>query len=396
MRTFDAPSAAPSQTSPSPQVARRVGDGACVLVVDDQPANVRLLADLLAVQGYSVRTANDAAACLDEMQRVAPDLVLLDVLMPDMDGFEVCRRLRKDERFAVTPVVMVTALDSNEERIRGLEAGADDFLSKPINPPELLARVRSLLRVKFLFDKVEAQAHELAEWNAKLEARVADEVAKSERLARLKRFLSPQLADRIVADGAEDPLASHRREIAVVFVDLRGFTAFAETTEPEVVMLALRDFHAAMGSLISQYGGTLERFTGDGMMVFFNDPEPIDHPARHAVDFAITMRNEALHLCEEWKRHGHHLGAGIGVALGYATLGAIGYDERIDYGAIGTVTNLAARLCAEAPPGEVYVSQRVEAELQQTFSFESLGELALRGLARPQRAFRLLGAKGVA
>ncbi len=360
-----------------------------VIVVDDNEANRRLLGDLLSVHGYLVRTAHDGASCLAAVAESPPDLILLDVIMPGMDGFTVCRTLREDPRHRMLPIVMVTALDPNQERVKGLDAGADDFLSKPIHPAELLARVRSLLRVKQLYDKVEAQATELAAWNATLEKRVADEVSRSEKLMRLKRFLSPALADLIVAGGAEDPLVSHRREIAVVFIDLRGFTAFSEATAPELVMQALREFHAAMGHLVEQFGGTLERFTGDGMMVFFNDPVPIPDPARRAVDMAIAMRAAIGRLSANWQRKGFALNAGIGIALGVATMGAIGFEERIDYGAIGTVTNLAARLCAEAPGGEIYLSQQVHAEIDGVYGTESLGELALRGLTAPQRVYRL-------
>ena len=202
-----------------------------ILVVDDNEANRRLLVDLLFVHGYVLRTAHDGASCLASVAESLPDLILLDVIMPGMDGFTVCRTLRENPRHHMLPIVMVTSLDPYQERVKGLNAGADDFLSKPIHAPELLAQVRSLLRVKHLYDQVQAQARELAEWNASLEKRVAEEVARSEKLMRLKRFLSPQLADLIVAGGAEDPLISHRREIAVVFIDLRGFTAFAENTE---------------------------------------------------------------------------------------------------------------------------------------------------------------------
>ena len=261
-----------------------------ILVVDDSEANRRLLVDLLTVHGYALRSAHDGASCLAAVAETPPDLILLDVIMPGMDGFAVCRTLREDARYRMLPIVMVTSLDPYQERVKGLDAGADDFLSKPIHAPELLARVRSLLRVKHLYDQVEAQAIELAAWNASLEIRVAEEVARSEKLMRLKRFLSPQLADLIVAGGAEDPLISHRREIAVVFIDLRGFTSFAETTEPELVMQALREYHGAMGRLVEQFGGTLERFTGDGMMVFFNDPVPIPDPARRAVEMAVVQQ----------------------------------------------------------------------------------------------------------
>ena len=376
---------------PAPTASLRpAGAGADILVVDDNAANVRLLSDLLIVHGYRVRTAVDGDACLAAVAEKIPDLVLLDVIMPGMDGFMVCRTLRRDPRHQMLPIVLVTSLDPHGERVKGLDAGADDFLSKPIHAPELLARVRSLLRVKQLYDQVDAQARELATWNETLEARVAEEVAKNARLARLKRFVSPQLADLIVAGGAEDPLKSHRREIAVVFIDLRGFTSFAENTEPERVMLALHQYHAAMGHLVQRYAGTLERFTGDGMMVFFNDPVPIPDPARRAVEMARDMRDATAQLSLSWKKHGYDLGAGLGVAYGYTTLGAIGFEDRVDYSAIGTVTNLAARLCSEAPAGEVYLSQRVHAEIDGHFRTESLGPITIRGLSRDQLAYRLL------
>ncbi len=364
-----------------------------ILVVDDNAANVRLLSDLLMVHGYQVRTAHDGEACLAAVATKIPDLVLLDVIMPGMDGFTVCRTLRHDPRHQMLPIVLVTSLDPHGERVKGLDAGADDFLSKPIHAPELLARVRSLLRVKQLYDQVDAQARELASWNETLEARVAEEVAKNERLARLKRFVSPQLADLIVAGGADDPLKSHRREIAVVFIDLRGFTAFAENTEPERVMQALHEYHSAMGRLVQRHAGTLERFTGDGLMVFFNDPVPIPDPARRAVELARDMRDAAAELSLSWMKHGYELGAGIGVAYGYATLGVIGFEDRVDYSAIGTVTNLAARLCSEAPAGEVYLSQRVHAEIDGAFKTESLGPINIRGLSRSQQAYRLLDSR---
>ena len=361
-----------------------------ILVVDDNAANVRLLADLLTIHGFKVRTARDGEACLAAVAEKMPDLVLLDVIMPGLDGFTVCRTLRRDPRHQMLPIVLVTSLDPHGERVKGLDAGADDFLSKPIHAPELLARVRSLLRVKYLYDQVEAQARELASWNETLEVRVAEEVAKNTRLARLKRFVSPQLADLIVAGGAEDPLISHRREIAVVFIDLRGFTAFAENTEPERVMQALHEFHTATGRIVQRHAGTLERFTGDGMMVFFNDPVPIPDPAKRAVEMARDMRDAAAQLASTWRKHGFELGAGVGVAYGYATLGAIGFEDRIDYSAIGTVTNLAARLCSEAPAGEVYLSQRVHAEIDGHFKTEALGPITIRGLSRSQLAYRLL------
>lgn len=364
-------------------------------MVDDTSANRTLLTDILAVHGYAVEAVANGEAALASVARGAPDIVLLDVVMPDMDGFDTCRRLRADDADRMLPIVMVTALDSKDDRVRGLEAGADDFLSKPINAHELLARVRSLMRIKRLYETVAAQRHELARWTVQLEARVSEEVERNEKLTRLKRFFSPQLADLIVAGGADDPLKSHRREVTVVFVDLRGFTAFAETGEPEVVMQALADYHAAMGEIVMRHQGTLERFTGDGMMIFFNDPVPVSDPTRRAVDMALDMRAAAVDLQARWQHRGFDLGVGLGIAEGFATVGAIGFDGRIDYAAIGTVTNLAARLCAHAQTGEIIISQRAYAAVESLFAADPIGELTLRGLARPVPAKRLLDRRTV-
>jgi class 3 adenylate cyclase len=361
-----------------------------ILVVDDTPTNVKLLEDLLRFHGYEVEAAFDGESALAALAERPPDLLLLDVLMPGLDGHEVCRAVRADPALAMLPVVMVTALEDREERVRGLEAGADDFLSKPLNPPELVARVRSLLRIRRLYETVQRQAAQLAAWNRTLEARVAEEVAHVDKLQRLKRFFSPQLAELILAGGADDPLESHRRDVTVVFLDLRGFTAFAESAEPEEVMAALAEFHHAMGRRVLEFQGTLERFTGDGLMVFFNDPLPIQQPARRAVEMAFAMQEDALKLAAQWKRRGYDLGLGIGIAQGYATVGAIGFEGRIDYGAIGTVTNMANRLCDLADPGNILVSQRVMNEVEERVLADDLGEVRLHGFKRPVRAFRLL------
>jgi len=220
---------------------------------------------------------------------------------------------------------------------------------------------------------------------------VAEQVGQVERLGRLKRFFSPQLAELIVAGGATDPLKSHRVEVTVVFLDLRGFTAFAETADPEEVMGVLREYHAEMGRLILEHEGTLERFTGDGMMVFFNDPVPVANAPELAIRMALAMRERAQQLDVGWRKRGHDLGMGIGIAQGYATIGAIGFEGRLDYGAIGTVTNLAARLCGEASATEILVSQRVAGAVEHLVSMETLGPLTLKGFARPVPAFRVLG-----
>jgi len=357
-----------------------------LLVVDDTPNNVKLLADLLRVKGYEVATASSGLEALAHVETGRPDLVLLDVVMPEMSGYEVCRRIRANPATATLPVVMVTALDPSEERMKGIEAGADDFLSKPINQPELLARVRSLLRIKALHD-------ELVALNHTLEGRVAEQVGQLERLGRLKRFFSPQLAELIVTGGAEDPLKSHRREITVVFLDLRGFTAFAETAEPEEVMGVLREYHAEMGRLVLEHEGTLERFTGDGMMIFFNDPMPMPDAPMRAVRMAVTMREHVAELSVKWRKRGFDLDFGVGIAQGYATIGAIGFEGRWDYGAIGTVTNLAARLCGEARPGQILASQRVVGALEGLVDTARVGELTLKGFARPVPVFNVVAVK---
>jgi class 3 adenylate cyclase/CheY-like chemotaxis protein len=368
-----------------------VNTPAKILVIDDTPKNVKLLADLLAVKGYVVLTAGSGTEALAKLEAEQPDLVLLDVVMPEMSGYEVCRKIRENPATRLLPVVMVTALDPGEERVKGLDAGADDFLAKPINRPELLARVSSLLRIKQLQDEVQRQAVELSEWNKKLEQRVEEQLKQLERLERLKRFFSPQLAELIVSGEAEDPLKTHRRDLTVVYLDLRGFTAFAESAEPEEVMGILHEYHAAMGKLIEEYEGTLEHFAGDGMMIFFNDPLPVDNAAERAVRMALAMRERVKELTVKWHKLGYDLDFGVGIAQGYATVGAIGFEGRWEYGAIGSVPNMAARLCGEAKPSEILISQRVLASVDDVVETEAAGKLSLKGFHRAVPAYRVLG-----
>jgi adenylate cyclase len=365
-----------------------------VLVVDDTPHNVKLLADLLGIKGYAVATATTGEEALAKLAAEQPDLVLLDVMMPGLSGYDVCRRIRADPATALLPVVLVTSLDPQQERVKGIEAGADDFLSKPIHQPELFARVRSLLRVKTLQDEVRRQADALKEWNQKLEERVAAQVSQLERLSRLKRFFSPKVADAIVAAGESSLLAPHRKEICYVFADLRGFTAFTDSAEPEEVEAVLRAYHAAMGPLIEQHGGTLDRFAGDGILIFFNDPLPIPEPGKRAAQMALAMQAAFAPLRERWSKLGYDLDLGIGIAQGFATLGAFGFEGRFDYSAIGGVVNLAARLCGEAVSGQILIDRRARAGLGDDAETAAVGPLSLKGYAQPVPAFVLKGLGG--
>ncbi len=356
---------------------------AVVLVVDDNEENRDMLARRLRRQGYEVLAAAGGRAALEAMARAAVDLVLLDVMMPDLDGYGVLQQLKADPARRDVPVLMISALDDMDSVVRCIQLGAEDYLAKPFDPILLQARIGACLEKKRLHDQEARHRRELAEWNQTLERRVAEQVTQLERLGRLKRFFSPQLAELIVAGGADDPLKTHRREVTVVFVDLRGFTAFAETAEPEEVMGVLREYHAEMGRLILAHEGTLERFTGDGMMIFFNDPVEVPDPAERAIRMAVAMRDLVAGLATGWRKRGWDLALGVGIAQGYATIGAIGFEGRLDYGAIGTVTNLAARLCGEAGAGQILVSARVAAAVEKLIEAEDMGSLTLKGLARP-------------
>jgi adenylate cyclase len=361
-----------------------------LLLVDDLPQNIRLLEAVLAPRGYAIVKAESGREALEKVTAEPVDLVLLDILMPEMDGYAVCRALREDPATQYLPVVMVTA-SGDQEKVAAIEAGADDFITKPFDQAELVARVSSLLRIKRYHDTIEAQAAELAEWNRELERRVTEQVEQLERLGRLRRFLSPQVAELVVSSGDDSILESHRREITVVFCDLRGFTAFAETVEPEDVMVVLAEFHGAVGDLVHRFEGTLERFTGDGVVVFFNDPIPCEDAPQRAMRMAVAIRSRVGQLAEGWRRKGYDIELGIGIAQGHATLGRIGFEGRSDYAAIGSVTNLAARLCAEATAGQILISQRVHSATEDMVTADAVGDLTLRGFSRPMPAFNVIG-----
>ena len=377
-----------AQSAPGP--AR---EGSVILVVDDNAPNREMLGRRLAREGHEVLLAAGGREALDLVRQQHIDLVLLDVMMPDMDGYEVLRQLKADQAWRDIPVLMISAVDEIESVVRCIELGAEDYLPKPFDPILLRARIGACLEKKHLRDREAEHLRQLAEWNHKLEQRVAEQVALVDRLGRLKRFFSPQLAELIVAGGADDPLKTHRREVTVCFLDLRGFTAFAETAEPEEVMGVLREYHAEMGKLVLEHEGTLERFTGDGMMIFFNDPVQVPNPGERAVRMALAMRECVARLIGKWRKLGYELDLGIGIAQGYATIGAIGFEGRWDYGAIGSVTNLAARLCAEAKPGQVLVAKRVVATMEDLLEVEPVGDLSLKGFQRPVAAYSVVGLK---
>jgi adenylate cyclase len=365
-----------------------------ILIADDNPANLDILRTRLASQGYEVMTAVDGEAALQAACEHRPDLILLDVMMPKRDGFEVCRLLKGNATLPFMPIILITAKDDPRDIVAGLESGGDEYLTKPVNQAALTARVKSILRVKALHDTVQeqaarlqAQTTELANWNRTLEQRVAEQLAEIERVSRLKRFLAPQVAESVISAGDDRLLESHRRDVAVVFCDLRGFTAFAEVAEPEEVMEVLREYHEALGGIIHHFEGTLERFLGDGLMVLFNDPIPCPDAAVRAARMALAMRDCVDRLAERWHKHGHELGFGVGIAQGYATLGRIGFEGRFDYAAIGTSVNLAARLCAEAKPGQILISQRVFNAVEGLVEAELSGELLIKGLTRAVPAY---------
>ena len=360
-----------------------------ILIVDDNETNRDILVTRLGMNGYDLVQAADGEEAIEVAHKAHPDLILLDVMMPKLDGIEATKRLKADESLPFTPIILVTAKADSKDIVTGLEAGADEYLTKPVDQTSLVARVKSMLRVKELYDKVADQAADLAKWNKTLEERVADQLAQIERAGRLKRFLAPQIAELVLNDGDDKVLESHRRDVSVVFCDLRGFTTFAETSEPEEVMAVLRDYHAQLGKLIHKYEGTLERFLGDGLMVLFNDPLCCPDPSLRAVRMAVEMRDAVAELAAGWRKRGYELGFGLGIAHGYATLGRIGFEGRFDYSAIGTVVNLAARLCSQALAGQILIDPKVYAAVEAEVEAEPAGELTLKGLSRAIRAFNI-------
>jgi DNA-binding response OmpR family regulator len=370
-------------------------DPARILVVDDVPENVRLLEAVLEAHGYDVISATDGDAALELALSASPDLVLLDVMMPQPDGLAVCKRLREMEETAVLPIIMLTASEGSE-KTTAIAAGADDFLPKPFNREELLTRIRSLLRIKRYHDTIKAQAAELQDLNRTLEERVEAQLEELGRLQRLRRFLSPQLADAVVSSGDESILRSHRRQVSMFFADLRGWTNFVDTVEPEELMRVLAEFHGTIGRLVGRFDATVGFIEGDGVQLFFNDPIEVPDPALRAVRLGCALREEMAELTARWQKRGYDLDFGAGIALGYATCGEVGFEGRSDYAAIGAVTNLASRLADEASGGQILIAQRLYAEVEDDVEVELVGEFTLKGFQRPVAAFNVLAVRETA
>ena len=369
-----------------------------ILIVDDTPSNLDVLVEILR-SDYRTEVAISGHAALAQISSgVVPDLILLDIMMPDLSGYDVCLRLKADPRTRAIPVIFVSAMSEVDDETRGLEVGGVDYVTKPISPPIVMARIKTHLAVarqaselERLVVTLEAQTAELSQLNRTLEQRVLDGASALERMSRLKRYFSPSVVDLMLSGTVEDPLKSHRQEIAAVFVDLRGFTAFTETSDPEDVMQVINEYHEAMGKLVMAHSGTLEHFAGDGMMIYFNDPVEIDNPAGVAVRMAIAMQESFATLVLGWIRRGYALSMGIGVAQGYATIGAIGFEGRRDYGVIGNVTNLAARLCGEARGGQILISRRVQGAVADFVKTDPIGDLDLKGFQQPVPAYAVRG-----
>jgi class 3 adenylate cyclase len=363
-----------------------------ILIVDDHETNRDILATRLATQGYDLCQATNGQEALDAAKTLLPDLILLDVMMPKLNGIEVCRRLKGDAALPFMSIILVTAKTDTKDVVAGLDAGADEYLTKPVDQAAFAARVRSTLRLKALHDRVLAQAAELANWNQTLEQRVAEQVAEIERIGRLKRFLPPQIAKLVASSHHERMLESHRRDVTVLFCDLRGFTAFSEISEPEEV---LREYHTALGVLVDKFEGTVEHFVGDGLLVIFNDPLPCPDPSIRAVQMALEMRDEVAKLAVKWNRSGHDIGFGIGIAHGYATLGAIGYERQFQYSVTGKVANLASRLCDEAKNGQILIDANVFNAVETRVDAEFMEELSLKGFSRSVKAFNVHHLKSI-
>jgi adenylate cyclase len=356
--------------------------GGTVLVVDDSAVNRKLVVQLLSGLGLAAIEADNGAAALEIVRGErgeSVDLVLLDVVMPELDGYETLAAIKADEARRHLPVIMISGVDELDSVVRCIEMGATDYLPKPINAAILRARVNASLADK--------RVHDLEKEYLERQAALTETIERQRR--ELSRFLSPQVAALVSTPEGQELLAGHRRQITVVFCDLRGFTAFAEQAEPEELLGVLRDYHRMMGEQVVDHGGTLEHFAGDGMMIFFNDPVAQPDHVERAVRMAVAMRARFADLASGWRKRGYDLNFGVGLAVGYATLGRIGFEGRYDYGAIGNAVILASRLSSEARADQILLSQRAFAVVEELVEASSVGELTLKGFSRPVPAMNV-------
>jgi class 3 adenylate cyclase len=356
---------------------------AIALIVDDSAVNRKLLARLLESLDIEAREAADGRAALETLRTDGSDVavVLLDIVMPEMDGYETLASIKADEALRHLPVIMISGVEELDSVIRCIEMGAMDYLPKPFNSAILGARIRASLAGKRL--------HDLEVESAARQAALLGTIERQKQ--ELSRFLSPQIAALVSSPEGEQLLAGHRRVATSVFCDLRGFTPFSEAAEPEEVLGVLREYHAAMGELIVEHGGTLEHFAGDGMMVFFNDPVLQDDHVERSVRMALAMRSRFEELAAAWAKRGHVLGFGIGIATGFATLGRIGFEGRYDYGMVGTAVITASRLSSAAGPGQILLTPRSYTAVEGLVEAKSIGEIQLKGFSRPISPMSVIG-----
>ena len=351
-----------------------------ILVVDDTAFNRQLLARLLQGIGHESVEVGDGMQALQRLRdpnEPPIDVILLDIVMPEMDGYAVLATLRDDVALRHLPVIVISGVDELDSVVRCLEMGAADYLPKTVDPAILRARIAASLGQKRLRDQERALIGTI-----------------DRQRAQLARFLSPQVAALVSSPDGEAMLAGHRREITALFCDLRNFTTFSETAEPEEVLGFLRLYHATLGALIVAHEGTLEHFAGDGIMVFFNDPVLQDDHAQRSVQLALDIRERFKEISAEWRRRGHVLEVGIGIATGYATMGRIGFEGRYDYGGVGNAIILASRLSGEAAAGEILISQRTFAAVDGAVPAEPVGERQLKGFSRAMPVFRVAPSAG--
>ncbi|MDQ3345014.1 MAG: response regulator [Chloroflexota bacterium] len=359
-----------------------MSDARIALVVDDSRVNRLVLTRQLSALGLEVLEAENGIEALDLVRAHASaiDVVLLDVIMPELDGYDTLASIKADETTRHIPVLMISGVEELDSVVRCIELGATDYLTKPINPRILQARLNASLAAKRLRD--------LELEHIEQQRRLTETIDRQK--TELSRFLSPQISALISSPEGEQLLAGHRRMITVAFCDLRGFTSFAEQADPEEMLGVLGEYHRMIGESIVRHSGTLEHFAGDGVMVFFNDPIVQEDHVERAVRMAVEMRSRFEDLGAGWRKRGYELGFGIGIAVGYATLGRIGFEGRHDYGAIGNVVILASRLSSQAAANQILLSQRAAGMVEEIVDVESVGELQIKGLSRPVSASNVL------